>query len=169
MGARGPKPTPDEEKLRVIQYVLDQVRTGRHVLRVFREDREKEQLCDHATFWRWIDDTEDMRDKLVRAREAGVEALLDETLSIADDGSNDTYVEERDDGSTFERINYDVIQRSKLRIETRIKLAQMLKPKTYGPKLDLTSGGKEITWAENLKMGRQRADELLEKRAKGEE
>jgi hypothetical protein len=44
----------------------------------------------------------------------------------------------------------------KLLIDTIIKQAQMLKPKTYGPKLDLTSGGEKIALSTELEAARQR-------------
>lgn len=69
-------------------------------------------------------------DQYRRAREAQSEGLLDETVSIADDGKNDTYKDE--DGN--KRTDYDVIARSKVRIETRFRLAEKMHPKKYGIK-----------------------------------
>ena len=47
-------------------------------------------------------------------------------LAIADDGLNDNYTD--DDGN--ERTLADVIQRSKLRVDTRKWIASKLKPKS---------------------------------------
>lgn len=93
-----------------------------------------------ATFWRWHMEDNDVRDSLARAREAGVEALMDEANDIADNGSNDTYL----DAEGNRRVDTDVIQRSKLRVETRMKYAQMIAPRKYGPKLDVTSNGESV-------------------------
>lgn len=157
----------DEQKAEVAAYVLINVACGRFVSRVFREDKTTDtgvKLPNAATFWRWVleDETGELDEKLVRARERGIEALLDETIDIADDGRNDTYLKELPSGLEVEAVDSDVIQRSKLRIETRIKLAQMLKPKTYGPKLDLTSGNKPIGIAAELEAARLRAREVLD-------
>jgi len=73
----------------------------------------------------------------VRAREEGFDAIAAECLDIADFGLNDTY--EDDDGN--KRTDTDVIQRSKLRIETRLKLLSKWYPKKYGDKVDVNHGG----------------------------
>jgi hypothetical protein len=135
----------DEEKAEIIAHVLIQVATGRFVSRVFREDKTTAQgisLPSASTFWKWVfeDTSGELSEKLVRAREFGIEAILDETLDIADETISDTI---RDENGT-ERPNSEWISRSRLRIETRTKLAQMLKPKTYGAKLDVTSGGEKL-------------------------
>lgn len=72
-----------------------------------------------------------------RAKEQQQELQEDELLDIADDGTNDTYVD--DEGKV--RVDHDHIQRSKLRIETRKWLMAKLKPKKYGDKVDVNHGG----------------------------
>jgi hypothetical protein len=54
--------------------------------------------------------------------------MVDELLQIADDGLNDTYEDE--DGN--EKTRVDVIQRSKLRVDTRKWIACKVLPKVYG-------------------------------------
>lgn len=153
----------DEERAEIIAHVLVQVATGRFVSRVFREDKTTAtgvKLPAHSTFWLWVfqddnraaDQSEKLSDKLARAREYGIEALLDETVDIADETLFDTIKDE----SGSERPNSEWISRSKLRIETRIKLAQMLKPKKYGAKLDLTSAGEKLDLAAAVAAGNAR-------------
>jgi hypothetical protein len=135
----------DEEKDEIISHVLVQVASGRFVSRVFNEDKTTANgisLPARSTFWKWVFEDEnngEISDKLACAREAGIEALLDEAIDIADETAMDTI---KDDNG--ERPNNEWISRSRLRIDTRIKLAQMLKPKKYGPKVDVTSGGEPI-------------------------
>lgn len=140
----------DEERAEIVAHVLVQVATGRFVSRVLREDRTTltgVKLPAHSTFWLWVfqDDTatdgDKLSDKLARAREFGIEALLDETVDIADETAFDTVKDE----NGGERPNNEWISRSRLRIETRFKLAAMMKPKKYGSKLDVTSGGERLT------------------------
>lgn len=64
------------------------------------------------------------------ARDMGLDAMAEETLEIADDGSNDTYTD--DEGN--EAVNHDVIQRSRLRVDTRKWFLSKLAPKRYGDK-----------------------------------
>lgn len=73
----------------------------------------------------------------VRAREEGFDAIAASCLEIADFGLNDTYLD--DEGN--KRTDTDVIQRSKLRIETRFKLLSKWYPKKYGDRIDLNHGG----------------------------
>jgi hypothetical protein len=116
-----------------------------------------------SLFWKWVlIDTQDggqLEDKLASAREKGIEALLDEVVDISDDGTNDWMEREYDSGDTKIVLNGEAVQRSKLRIETRVKLAQMLKPKKYGAKLDLTNSDGKLDMAEQVRRGIQRARE----------
>lgn len=73
----------------------------------------------------------------VRAREEGFDAIAASCLEIADFGLNDTYLD--DEGN--KRTDTDVIQRSKLRIETRLKLLAKWYPKKYGDRVDVNHGG----------------------------
>lgn len=77
--------------------------------------------------------------RFARAREVGFDAIADEALEIADDGTNDWETRERDDGSTYEALNHEHVSRSKLRVETRLKLLAKWDPKRYGDKIDHSS------------------------------
>jgi hypothetical protein len=77
-----------------------------------------------------------------------------------DEGAEITSV----DGSPYEGMvikvrKEDMLGHRKLLIDTIIKQAQMLKPKTYGPKLDLTSGGEKIGLSAELEAARKRSAE----------
>lgn len=72
-----------------------------------------------------------------RANHILVDNIVDETIEIADDGSNDTF--EVNIGSETNPImvtktDFDVIQRSKMRIETRQWYATKVHAKKYGNK-----------------------------------
>lgn len=82
--------------------------------------------------YRWRDDDAELEGRIARARLIGFDALAEEALEIADDGTNDWIERKRDDGSTYEAINGEHIQRSKLRVETRLKLLAKWDPKRYG-------------------------------------
>lgn len=89
-----------------------------------------------ATVFRWLADPryENFRDQYARAREAQADAMADEILDIADDGTNDYVERERPDGSKFDAVDSEHIQRSRLRVEARKWLASKLLPKKYGDK-----------------------------------
>lgn len=89
---------------------------------------------------RWLNEHEDFRQSYVRARERQADLLFDECLEIADDGSNDTKLVGRE-GEEREVTDSDVIQRSKLRVETRLRMAGKLAPKKYGDRIEQHHSG----------------------------
>jgi len=66
-----------------------------------------------------------------RARLSMADSLFDECLSIADDDSNDLV--KLKDGTTI--VNHARIQRDKLKVDTRLRIAGKLNPKRYSDKL----------------------------------
>lgn len=100
-------------------------------------------MPSQSTVFRWLADDRyvDFRERYARAREAQADALFDEMLDIADDGSNDFMERKRADGSTHEAFNREAVERSKLRVEARKWMAGKLRPKVYGDKLDVAHTG----------------------------
>lgn len=80
----------------------------------------------------WREAHEDFAADFARAREEGYDAIATECLEIADEKSLDTIQTEHG-----ERANTEWIARSKLRIETRLKLLAKWDVKRYGDKLAL--------------------------------
>lgn len=97
-----------------------------------------------STVFKWLSEHQEFSEQYAHACEERSEAMAEDILDIADDGTNDWMEVERKDGSTYEMFNKEAAQRSKLRIETRKWLMSKMKPKKYGEKLDLTSDGKRI-------------------------
>ncbi len=94
-----------------------------------------EDMPHEATVRTWVaDDRGGFATHYARAREIGFGRLAEDVLEIADDGTNDTYLDE--DGE--ERKNRDVIERSRLRVDTRKWLLARVLPKIYGDKVALT-------------------------------
>ncbi|MFM5479205.1 hypothetical protein ACET9B_03000 [Aeromonas veronii] len=79
---------------------------------------------------RWLADERyvEFRDQYACAREDLADKLADEILQIADDGSNDTFL----DANGNVKVNHDVIARARLQIDARKWLAAKLAPKKYG-------------------------------------
>jgi len=69
---------------------------------------------------------------IARAREIGYDAMAEDCLRIADDAANDWM--ETEHGP---RLNGEHVQRSKLRIETRLKLLAKWNPKKYGDRVQV--------------------------------
>lgn len=67
------------------------------------------------------------------AREEGFDAIADECMAIADETTNDDKMSEN--GQIIP--NSEWITRSRLRVETRLKLLAKWSPKRYGDKLEI--------------------------------
>jgi hypothetical protein len=118
-----------------------------------REICRQEGMPPWQTVYSWMERDASLVEAIARAREIGYDALAEECLKIADDGTND-YVE----GERGPQLNNEHIQRSKLRIETRLKLLAKWNPKKYGERVQVAGD------AENpLKVEAEvQADKLLQ-------
>lgn len=92
-----------------------------------------------STVYDWMDSDKAFSQRIARARERGEEAIAAECLDIADHAKND-WMEANGQDSEGYRLNGEHIQRSKLRIETRLKLLAKWNPKKWGEKVDLNHG-----------------------------
>jgi hypothetical protein len=81
-----------------------------------------------ATVFDWIEKHPAFGEKYARARELAAHALFDQMIDIADDTSGDLL----DDGSA----NNAAIQRARLRVDTRARIAGKLAPKVYGERIE---------------------------------
>lgn len=142
----------DEQREAIISHVLAELSGGRSIARILRED---DGMPAQSQFWRWHFESVELQEKVARARENGVECLMDEALDIADTPQIGEVITEDDDKRTVR--TEDMLGHRKLRIEVRHKYAQMIAPRKYGPKLDLTSGGDKLGLTAELEAARRRA------------
>ena len=102
------------------------------------------------TVHRWLAAHEEFRQRYVRARERQADLIFDECLEIADDSQGDRKFVGRD-GEEREVCDTEFVQRAKLRIETRMRMAGKLAPKKYGDKVQTELSGPDggpvsVTW-----------------------
>jgi len=116
-----------EQKTKIINTICKEIAENGRALRTVLKD---EGMPDANCFYRWIDADEKKREQYARATELRADKLVEDMITISDDQENDTYTDE--DGNTF--TNHNVIQRSRLRVDTRKWIASKLKPKKYGDK-----------------------------------
>lgn len=100
----------------------------------------REDMPSVVTVMKWLRDFPEFLNQYARAREAQADIIFDEMLDIADNSNADTVMTE--DGRIIE--NKDVVNRSRLQIDTRKWILSKLQPKKYGDKIDLTTDGKAI-------------------------
>jgi len=95
--------------------------------------------CDD-TVRNWAEKNDDFARDIARAREAGFDQIALDALAIADNTDNDTKWVGGEDGGERAVANAEWISRSKLRVETRLKLLAKWDPKRYGDKIAHVGG-----------------------------
>lgn len=129
-----------EERDAVVQRVISGLSSGEALYRILRGDSA---MPTETTWYKWVWSDEALMEKFQRARELGIEARLAQCDAIAD-GDDIEPLDGLQGAELARAMARQDPKRAKLRVETRIKMAQMLKPKTYGPKLDLTTDGNAL-------------------------
>lgn len=110
----------------------------------------KEVGIDYQTHLNWFRSHPEYFEQYARAKEDQSDLLIEEMIEIADDSSQDEI-----DTEFGTKMNSEYVQRSRIRIDTRKWIASKLKPKKYGDKVDVTTGGDKITNVINLGEGKK--------------
>jgi hypothetical protein len=126
-GIENTKKYQESVKSRQIDQIVERISNGEPLRQICRSDG----MPSWRTVYDWIDADKEFAARFARARELGEEAISQECFAIADDGRSDMYL----DADGRERFDTEHIQRSKLRIETRLKLLAKWNPKKWGEKL----------------------------------
>jgi hypothetical protein len=130
---RAPKKT-DEEYRQGFEYICLEIEKGKALRRIcnqFMSVDKFHSLCAlHSS----------LNERYARACDIRAENIFEDIIVIADDNSNDTYI----DDNGIERTDNDVIQRSRLRVDARKWVLSKMAPKKYGDKIDLTSDGEKL-------------------------
>ena len=121
-----------EQKAKACEEILAKVRGGMS-LRAACESGD-DWTPTESSFRDWCEDDKELSAQYARAREDRAEKIFEECLTIADSQEGDVI---KVDGT--DQPNHDLIQRAKLRIDTRKWMLGKMQPKVYGEKVDLTS------------------------------
>jgi hypothetical protein len=121
---------PSEYTPETALAICDRLTNGQSLREICRAD----DMPDKSTVFRWLSWNEQFRDQYARAKEAGIEALAEDLLDIADDSTND-WVDRQFGETTVRVVDNECLQRSRLRVDTRKWLLSKLAPKKYGDKL----------------------------------
>lgn len=132
----------EEEKELILNDIFLQIRLkGFSVRRIFRNDNPNKPVINQDTFYEWLKNDVETSERYARACEVRADNIFDEILEIAD--CEDEDIIGPDDGEP--RVNHDVIQRDRLRVDARKWILAKMNPKKYGDKIDHTSNGETIT------------------------
>lgn len=119
--------------------VCEEISMGYSMRTVCKAD----DMPDARTIFKWLREKPEFNQQYVKATEERTEAMAEDLLDIADDGSNDLMAIQKGN-QNYEIENKEVTNRSKLRVDTRKWLMSKMKAKKYGDKLDVMSDGKAL-------------------------
>jgi hypothetical protein len=126
------RPTDYTEEL--ADSICERLAAGESMRSVSR-DKGMPASC---TMFRWLRIHPVFREQYEKAKVESADALVEEIMDIADDGTND-WMENLDHNGekvgTGWKLNGEHIQRSRLRVDARKWAASKLKPKKYGEKI----------------------------------
>ena len=118
------KAIPEAEKQQKINKVLTQMRDGNSL-------RQAAEMAGVArqTFLDWVDKDEELSGHYAQARAAMIDKIADDIMTIADEELIPT-----GEG----KVDNAMVQKQRLRVETRKWLLSKLAHKKYGDKLELS-------------------------------
>ena len=87
------------------------------------------------TVYKWLSKYPAFAANYAQAREMLYQSWADEILEISDDSTTDMITKTGRNGSTYEAVDQEHIQRSRLRVDSRRWLLSKLLPKQFGDKL----------------------------------
>ncbi len=148
MASRG---RPSKKTPELCAEIVERIAKGEPLAAICRD----EHMPSVMAVWRWEEDDADFSLAIARARDAGADAIAADALAIADDASGDTKKTERGD----EVLDGEWVARSRLRVETRLKLLAKWNPKRYGEKVAVDHGG-EVAHKHSLNMNALTAEQL---------
>ena len=120
---------------------------------------EMEGMPAKGSVFRWIAQDPAFRDQYAKSREMQMEAMAEEILDIADDGTNDFGFKEGDDadGAGAKPVFLsEHFQRSRLRVDTRKWIMSKMAPKKYSDSMR-HEGEVTLSISDKLKEARDRA------------
>ena len=127
-----PAGRPSTRTKEIEDAILDGIASGIPLTKICR----RAGMPNPSTVFDWCKKDTELDDKVTRAREMSADYYSYEIKEISDE--KPTMQIPDPDGGVSTRIDPAGIQRNRLRIDTRIKLMQMLKRKTYGDKTAIT-------------------------------
>lgn len=127
---------PSKYTPEIAQSIIEQLSDGIALRVICRQ----ENMPAWRTVYHWLDQDKELLAHVTRARALGYEAIAEHCLDIADDSTKD--YTESDKGKAF---NSEHVQRSKLRVETRMKLLACWASSKYGPKVQVDASLTQTT------------------------
>ncbi len=99
---------------------------------------------NRSTVYTWLNKYPAFAANYAQARELLYQVWADEILEISDDATTDMVTKTGRNGSTYEAVDQEHIQRSRLRVDSRRWLLSKLVPKQFGDRVEHNVEG-EVT------------------------
>jgi hypothetical protein len=130
---------PSKYTKQLVDKICERISTSSDGLRTICKDKDMPSIFSIV---KWLNEKEEFSIQYARAKELQADFMVDEIIEIADTCKEGKKTIEKPGG--IEITTGDMVERSRLMIESRKWLSSKLKPKKYGDKLDVTTGNKPI-------------------------
>ncbi len=121
----------EERKKAACSEIFQRIAEGESCRKIMGVGRGN-NLPSHRVFIEWLSESEELSKQYARCSQIRADLIFEETLEIADETGNDII---DIDGKKVE--NNKLVQRDKLRVETRKWFLAKLHPKKYGEKTEV--------------------------------
>lgn len=120
---------PEEYSLETAEIICNRLIEGEPLCKICDDP----DMPVRATVYAWLDKHPEFLNIYTRARDLQAETYFDQATRIADDPQNDWEERYGKDGEFIGFApNHEHISRSKLRVDTRLRVVAMMKPRKYG-------------------------------------
>lgn len=116
--------------------IIESIEDGNSLRSTLREDG----MPHKNSFYKWVDEDDEKKAQYARAMEDRAEKIFEDIIEISDDSGLDVTLDSEGKYS----INGELVQRARLRVDSRKWFLGKMQPKKYGDKLDLTTAGEKI-------------------------
>ena len=132
-----------ERKEKAFETIIERITNGES-LRQIIYNADRNLFPTFNLFFKWLSQDKELAYQYASACEVRSEFIFDEMFDIADDSTKDIQEVELPDGRFIDKVDYEYIQRSKLRIDTRKWALSKMNPKKYSDKVDITTNQESI-------------------------
>lgn len=119
--------------------ICERIMGGESLLKICRDDN----MPSRGAVYLWLAENAAFMNKYAHARDVQADHFADEMIEIADDGTGDLITKTNKDGTEYETVDQEHINRSRLRVDTRKWLAARMAPKKYGDRVMNEHTGKD--------------------------
>ena len=133
-----PAGRPSEFNQSIANTICTRLIHGESLRSICRDD----DMPDVSTVYYWIHDYPEFSKQYDKAKMEQIDTFADEIIEIADDSTNDFYEKKLKSGDVSVVGDMELVNRAKLRVETRKWVAERMKPKKYGVRQEIEHSGK---------------------------